>query len=155
MCSVACPFFYLAESRCILLPVVLRVLQGHMQEQKDLVMCARILTSMLSLIKKEENSTAVSSPECHPAPCILKGRSEIGAGVGGGEEEKGKRSRLRHEAVINVESCRLKLVVPSERVSAGPAAAEKTLLPLWQQCCELCNIPLSKIKMHMSCLQTS
>nr|XP_046234418.1 dedicator of cytokinesis protein 4b isoform X3 [Scatophagus argus] len=46
------------ESRCILLPVVLRVLQAHMQEQKDLVMCARILTSMLSLIKKEENGTA-------------------------------------------------------------------------------------------------
>lgn len=51
----------LAESRCILLPVVLRVLQAHMQEQKDLVMCARILTSMLSLIKKEENGTAVSN----------------------------------------------------------------------------------------------
>lgn len=49
-----------AESRCILLPVVLRVLQAHMQEQRDLVMCARILTSMLSLIKKEENGTAVS-----------------------------------------------------------------------------------------------
>lgn len=51
---------YVAESRCILLPVVLRVLQAHMQEQRDLVMCARILTSMLTLIKKEENSTAVS-----------------------------------------------------------------------------------------------
>uniref|UniRef100_A0A671Y9G3 Dedicator of cytokinesis 4b n=1 Tax=Sparus aurata TaxID=8175 RepID=A0A671Y9G3_SPAAU len=49
------------ESRCILLPVVLRVLQAHMQEQRDLVMCARILTSMLSLIKKEENGTAVSN----------------------------------------------------------------------------------------------
>ncbi|XP_029681224.1 dedicator of cytokinesis protein 4b isoform X5 [Takifugu rubripes] len=46
------------ESRCILLPVVLRVLHVHMQEQRDLVMCARILTSMLSLIKKEENGTA-------------------------------------------------------------------------------------------------
>ncbi|KAM9328557.1 dedicator of cytokinesis protein 4b isoform 4-T4 [Pholidichthys leucotaenia] len=46
------------ESRCILLPVVLRVLQTHMQEQRDLVMCAHILTSMLSLIKKEENGTA-------------------------------------------------------------------------------------------------
>uniref|UniRef100_A0A3Q3H1N4 Dedicator of cytokinesis 4b n=1 Tax=Kryptolebias marmoratus TaxID=37003 RepID=A0A3Q3H1N4_KRYMA len=45
------------ESRCILLPVVLRVLQTHLQEQRDLVMCARILTSMLSLIKKEENGT--------------------------------------------------------------------------------------------------
>ncbi|XP_020495200.1 dedicator of cytokinesis protein 4b isoform X1 [Labrus bergylta] len=46
------------ESRCVLLPVVLRVLQAHMQEQRDLVMCARILTSMLSLLKKEEISTA-------------------------------------------------------------------------------------------------
>uniref|UniRef100_A0A8C2GRK6 Dedicator of cytokinesis 4b n=1 Tax=Cyprinus carpio TaxID=7962 RepID=A0A8C2GRK6_CYPCA len=33
------------ESRCILLPVVLRLLQAHMQEQRDLVMCAHILTS--------------------------------------------------------------------------------------------------------------
>ncbi|XP_056132653.1 dedicator of cytokinesis protein 4b [Lampris incognitus] len=49
------------ESRCILLPVVLRLLQAHMQEQRDLVMCARILTSMLSLIKKEENGTTVST----------------------------------------------------------------------------------------------
>lgn len=49
-----------AESRCVLLPVVLRVLHVHMQEQRDLVMCARILTSMLSLIKKEENGAAVS-----------------------------------------------------------------------------------------------
>lgn len=49
------------DSRCILLPVVLRILQAHMQEQRDLVMCARILTSMLSLIKKEENGTAVST----------------------------------------------------------------------------------------------
>lgn len=57
-----------AESRCILLPVVLRVLQAHMQEQRDLVMCARILTSMLSLIKKEENGTAVSNEgiDCLP-----------------------------------------------------------------------------------------
>uniref|UniRef100_A0A7N8YEP0 Dedicator of cytokinesis 4b n=1 Tax=Mastacembelus armatus TaxID=205130 RepID=A0A7N8YEP0_9TELE len=45
------------DSRCILLPVVLRVLQAHMQEQRDLVMCASILTSMLSLITKEENGT--------------------------------------------------------------------------------------------------
>ncbi|XP_061662829.1 dedicator of cytokinesis protein 4b isoform X1 [Syngnathoides biaculeatus] len=46
------------ESRCILLPVVLRILQAHMKEQRDLVMCARILTSMLSLIKKEENGAS-------------------------------------------------------------------------------------------------
>uniref|UniRef100_A0A672J814 Dedicator of cytokinesis 4b n=1 Tax=Salarias fasciatus TaxID=181472 RepID=A0A672J814_SALFA len=39
------------ESRCILLPVVLRVLQAHMQEQRDLVMCARILT-IFTLLKR-------------------------------------------------------------------------------------------------------
>ncbi|KAM6986822.1 dedicator of cytokinesis protein 4b isoform 3-T3 [Aplochiton taeniatus] len=46
------------ESRCILLPVVLRLLQAHMQEQRDLVMCARILTSMLSLISHKDDSVA-------------------------------------------------------------------------------------------------
>uniref|UniRef100_A0A8C8GPX3 Dedicator of cytokinesis 4b n=1 Tax=Oncorhynchus tshawytscha TaxID=74940 RepID=A0A8C8GPX3_ONCTS len=44
------------ESRCILLPVVLRLLQAHMQEQRDLVMCARILTSMLSLVRKYDST---------------------------------------------------------------------------------------------------
>lgn len=61
-------FGCIAESRCILLPVVLRVLQAHMQEQRDLVMCARILTSMLSLIKKEENGTAVSNTAIMSVP---------------------------------------------------------------------------------------
>uniref|UniRef100_A0A4W4EBP2 Dedicator of cytokinesis 4b n=1 Tax=Electrophorus electricus TaxID=8005 RepID=A0A4W4EBP2_ELEEL len=36
------------ESRCILLPVVLRLVQTHMQEQRDVVMCANILTIMLN-----------------------------------------------------------------------------------------------------------
>uniref|UniRef100_A0A4W5P4H1 Dedicator of cytokinesis protein 4 n=1 Tax=Hucho hucho TaxID=62062 RepID=A0A4W5P4H1_9TELE len=49
------------ESRCILLPVVLRLLQTHMQEQRDLVMCAHILTSMLSLIRKDDSVTTVST----------------------------------------------------------------------------------------------
>ncbi|RXN25694.1 dedicator of cytokinesis 4-like protein [Labeo rohita] len=48
------------ESRCILLPVVLRLLQAHMQEQRDLVMCAHILTCMLSLLKKEDTEPVVS-----------------------------------------------------------------------------------------------
>ncbi|XP_016889524.1 dedicator of cytokinesis protein 4b [Cynoglossus semilaevis] len=55
--TVECQLYINPESRCILLPVILRVLQAHMQEQRDQVMCARILTSMLSLIKKEENGT--------------------------------------------------------------------------------------------------
>ncbi|XP_010894805.2 dedicator of cytokinesis protein 4b isoform X3 [Esox lucius] len=45
------------DSRCTLLPVVLRLLQAHMQEQRDLVMCAHILTSMLSLIRKDDSVT--------------------------------------------------------------------------------------------------
>ncbi|XP_016125933.1 dedicator of cytokinesis protein 4-like [Sinocyclocheilus grahami] len=48
------------ESRCILLPVVLRLLQAHMQEQRDLVMCAHILTCMLSLLKKDDKEPAAS-----------------------------------------------------------------------------------------------
>ncbi|XP_048123595.1 dedicator of cytokinesis protein 4b isoform X1 [Alosa alosa] len=48
------------ESRCILLPVVLRLLHAHMQEQRELVMCASILTSMLSLIKKEDTDATLS-----------------------------------------------------------------------------------------------
>uniref|UniRef100_A0A672QGQ2 Dedicator of cytokinesis protein 4-like n=1 Tax=Sinocyclocheilus grahami TaxID=75366 RepID=A0A672QGQ2_SINGR len=48
------------ESRCILLPVVLRLLQAHMQEQRDLVMCAHILTCMLSLLKKDDTVSAAS-----------------------------------------------------------------------------------------------
>ena len=42
-----------AECRCVVLPVILRHLQVHMQEQRDLVMCAHILTSMLTLITKD------------------------------------------------------------------------------------------------------
>jgi hypothetical protein len=56
-----CVLVCITESRCILLPVVLRLLQAHMQEQRDLVMCARILTSMLSLIRKDDSVTTVST----------------------------------------------------------------------------------------------
>ncbi|XP_036373486.1 dedicator of cytokinesis protein 4-like isoform X3 [Megalops cyprinoides] len=48
------------ESRGILLPVVLHHLQVHMQEQRDLVMCARILSSTFTLIKKENTEFAAS-----------------------------------------------------------------------------------------------
>lgn len=49
-----------------------------MQEQRDQVMCARILTSMLSLIKKEENGTPVSIHSRSPA-CLglLKGNYTV------------------------------------------------------------------------------
>uniref|UniRef100_A0A8C9U3M8 Dedicator of cytokinesis 4 n=1 Tax=Scleropages formosus TaxID=113540 RepID=A0A8C9U3M8_SCLFO len=52
--TVESPLYTNPESRCILLPVVLHLLQAHLQEQRDLVMCSRILSSMFSLIKKEE-----------------------------------------------------------------------------------------------------
>lgn len=56
-----CVLVCIPESRCILLPVVLRLLQAHMQEQRDLVMCVRILTSMLSLIRKYDSVATVST----------------------------------------------------------------------------------------------
>ncbi|KAJ8411271.1 hypothetical protein AAFF_G00172770 [Aldrovandia affinis] len=48
------------ESRCVLLPVVLRHLQVHLQEQKDLVVCARILSTMFCLIKKDNTEVSIS-----------------------------------------------------------------------------------------------
>ncbi|XP_069812400.1 dedicator of cytokinesis protein 4-like, partial [Dendropsophus ebraccatus] len=43
------------ESRFILLPVVLHHLHMHLQEQRDLVMCARILSNMFCLSKKNSS----------------------------------------------------------------------------------------------------
>lgn len=43
------------DSRYILLPVVLHHLHMHLQEQKDLVMCARILSNVFCLIKKNSS----------------------------------------------------------------------------------------------------
>ncbi|XP_029102505.1 dedicator of cytokinesis protein 4b isoform X2 [Scleropages formosus] len=48
------------ESRSILLPVVLHHLQTHLQEQRDLVMCARVLTSILSLLNKDDMDQSAS-----------------------------------------------------------------------------------------------
>ncbi|XP_030071824.1 LOW QUALITY PROTEIN: dedicator of cytokinesis protein 4 [Microcaecilia unicolor] len=47
------------DSRCILLPVVLHHLHMHLQEQKDLVMCARILSNVFCLIKKNSSEEYV------------------------------------------------------------------------------------------------
>lgn len=47
------------DSRCILLPVVLHHLHMHLQEQKDLVMCARILSNVFCLIKKNSSEKSV------------------------------------------------------------------------------------------------
>ncbi|KAH0616601.1 hypothetical protein JD844_027836 [Phrynosoma platyrhinos] len=47
------------ESRYILLPVVLHHLYVHLQEQKDLIMCARILSNIFCLIKKNSSEKSV------------------------------------------------------------------------------------------------
>ncbi|KAJ8373733.1 hypothetical protein SKAU_G00043130 [Synaphobranchus kaupii] len=47
------------ESRCVLLPVVLRHLHAHLQEQRDLVMCARVLSTMFSHINKDSTELPV------------------------------------------------------------------------------------------------
>uniref|UniRef100_A0A672P551 Dedicator of cytokinesis 4 n=1 Tax=Sinocyclocheilus grahami TaxID=75366 RepID=A0A672P551_SINGR len=47
--TVESPLYVNPESRCVLLPVVLRLLHTHLQEQRELVLCANILTSMLTL----------------------------------------------------------------------------------------------------------
>uniref|UniRef100_A0A8U8C753 Uncharacterized protein n=1 Tax=Geospiza parvula TaxID=87175 RepID=A0A8U8C753_GEOPR len=47
------------DSRCILLPVVLHHLHMHLQEQKDLIMCARILSNIFCLTKKNSSEKSV------------------------------------------------------------------------------------------------
>nr|XP_036883291.1 dedicator of cytokinesis protein 4 isoform X2 [Manis javanica] len=47
------------DSRYILLPVVLHHLHVHLQEQKDLIMCARILSNVFCLIKKNSSEKSV------------------------------------------------------------------------------------------------
>ncbi|XP_043821756.1 dedicator of cytokinesis protein 4 isoform X5 [Dromiciops gliroides] len=47
------------DSRYILLPVVLHHLHMHLQEQKDLIMCARILSNIFCLIKKNSSEKSV------------------------------------------------------------------------------------------------
>ncbi|KAJ6656254.1 hypothetical protein lerEdw1_003982 [Lerista edwardsae] len=47
------------ESRCILLPVVLHHLYVHLQDQKDLITCARILSNIFCLIKKNSSEKSV------------------------------------------------------------------------------------------------
>uniref|UniRef100_A0A674JTI8 Dedicator of cytokinesis protein 4 n=1 Tax=Terrapene triunguis TaxID=2587831 RepID=A0A674JTI8_9SAUR len=47
------------DSRYILLPVVLHHLHMHLQEQKDLTMCARILSNIFCFIKKNSSEKSV------------------------------------------------------------------------------------------------
>ena len=48
-------FPFISDSRYILLPVVLHHLHMDLQEQKDLIMCARILSNIFCLIKKNSS----------------------------------------------------------------------------------------------------
>lgn len=60
------------DSRYILLPVVLHHLHMHLQEQKDLIMCARILSNVFCLIKKN-SSVSTHRPPCGvPIPRLLE-----------------------------------------------------------------------------------
>uniref|UniRef100_A0A8C0J3D7 Dedicator of cytokinesis protein 4 n=1 Tax=Chelonoidis abingdonii TaxID=106734 RepID=A0A8C0J3D7_CHEAB len=47
------------DSRYILLPVVLHHLHMHLQEQKDLTMCARILSNIFCFIKKNSSEKSI------------------------------------------------------------------------------------------------
>ncbi|XP_038636091.1 dedicator of cytokinesis protein 4 isoform X1 [Scyliorhinus canicula] len=58
--TVESQLFANPDSRCILLPVVLHHLHMHLQEQKDLIMCARILSTMFCLIKKDSTEATIS-----------------------------------------------------------------------------------------------
>uniref|UniRef100_A0A8B9IPF2 Dedicator of cytokinesis 4 n=1 Tax=Anser cygnoides TaxID=8845 RepID=A0A8B9IPF2_ANSCY len=57
--SIGKTFSFFSDSRYILLPVVLHHLHMHLQEQKDLIMCARILSNIFCLIKKNSSEKSV------------------------------------------------------------------------------------------------
>ncbi|XP_026880343.2 dedicator of cytokinesis protein 4 isoform X2 [Electrophorus electricus] len=61
--TVESPLYTNPESRCVLLPVVLHLLHTYLQEQKELVLCANILTGMLSLVHRDPNTECVVSEE--------------------------------------------------------------------------------------------
>ncbi|XP_028813743.1 dedicator of cytokinesis protein 4 isoform X2 [Denticeps clupeoides] len=58
--TVESPLYTNTESRCVLLPVVLHHLEVHMQGQRDLGMCAHILTKMLSNINVDDMERVAS-----------------------------------------------------------------------------------------------
>uniref|UniRef100_A0A4W3JSG5 Dedicator of cytokinesis protein 4 n=1 Tax=Callorhinchus milii TaxID=7868 RepID=A0A4W3JSG5_CALMI len=58
--TVESQLFASPESRCILLPVVLHHLHMHLQEQKDLIVCARVLSNIFCLIKKDGTVSIVT-----------------------------------------------------------------------------------------------
>ncbi|XP_070611617.1 dedicator of cytokinesis protein 4 [Erythrolamprus reginae] len=57
--TVESQLFTNPESRHILLPIVLHHLYMHLQEQKDLIMCANILSNIFSFVKKNSSDKSV------------------------------------------------------------------------------------------------
>ncbi|KAI4880685.1 hypothetical protein NFI96_002959 [Prochilodus magdalenae] len=71
--TVESPLYTNTESRHVLLPVVLHLLHTYLQEQKELVLCANILTSMLSLVHKDPTTECVVSEEVNVIMDSLSG----------------------------------------------------------------------------------
>uniref|UniRef100_A0A673JR81 Dedicator of cytokinesis protein 4-like n=1 Tax=Sinocyclocheilus rhinocerous TaxID=307959 RepID=A0A673JR81_9TELE len=70
--TVESPLYINPESRCVLLPVVLRLLHTHLQEQRELVLCANILTSMLTL-----NTPATECGVSEEVNLVMEGLSGV------------------------------------------------------------------------------
>ncbi|XP_053487199.1 dedicator of cytokinesis protein 4 [Ictalurus furcatus] len=71
--TVESPLYTNPESRCVLLPVVLHLLLTYLKEQKELVLCANILTSMLSLVHRDPNTECVAPEEVNVIMDSLSG----------------------------------------------------------------------------------
>lgn len=67
------------DSRYILLPVVLRHLHMHLQEQKDLIMCARILSNVFCLIKKNSSVSKQRPSRVAPIQRLLEIKCSMSA----------------------------------------------------------------------------
>lgn len=70
--DVTLTFLLSPDSRYILLPVVLHHLHMHLQEQKDLIMCARILSNVFCLIKKNSSVSKYRSEYVVPIKWLLE-----------------------------------------------------------------------------------
>lgn len=135
-----------SESRCILLPVVLRLLQTHLQEQRDLVMCAQILTSMLSIIKRYD--TVRHEPVAWPELFREKERGrkrekllswesdaiyEKHSSLNNGRKEWGLETRVQH-------------IYCKARSKRGKMKAVRHQLVLLNGCLVLCSLIYDEMK---------
>ncbi|KAK3564766.1 hypothetical protein QTP86_025280 [Hemibagrus guttatus] len=71
--TVESPLYTNPESRCVLLPVVLHLLLTYLKDQKELVLCANVLTSMLSLVHRDPNTECVAPEEVNVIMDSLSG----------------------------------------------------------------------------------